>query len=186
MKNALILLAPGCEEMEAVILIDTLRRGGVEVCAAGLTSDVLTASRGVRLLPDCSLDELEAPKGFDSLVLPGGLPGTEALREDLRVRDLLRAYAASETQWITAICAAPTVLAAHGLLEGKRYTCYPGLKDRIEQGTWVDEAVVEDGRIITSQGPGTSFACALHLLTRLADMETARSVAAGMLVPFSA
>jgi 4-methyl-5(b-hydroxyethyl)-thiazole monophosphate biosynthesis len=184
--KALILLAEGCEEMEAVILMDTLRRGGVEVTAAGLTEGPVTASRGVVLVPDVLLDDLENPKDFDMLVLPGGLPGTERLREDLRVRDLLLAYFADTAKRVAAVCAAPTVLDAHGLLEGRRFTCYPALKDRCAGGgDWVNAPVVKDGNLITSQGPGTSFAFALTLVEALAGSEAAKSVADGMLVDFS-
>jgi 4-methyl-5(b-hydroxyethyl)-thiazole monophosphate biosynthesis len=181
--KALVLLAEGCEEMEAVIVMDTLRRGGVEVVGAGLAEGPLTASRGVVLLPDTALDALENAKEFDVLILPGGLPGTEALREDLRVRDLLMAYMGNPAKRVAAVCAAPTVLDGLGLLEGKRFTCYPGLKDRCTGGgTWVDAAVVEDETLITSQGPGTSFAFALRILERLSGADAARDVAAGMLI----
>jgi len=182
MKSVLVLLAPGCEEMEAVILIDTLRRGGITVCAAGLEPGVLTASRGVKLEPDLPLDQVPAPKDFDVLALPGGLPGTEALLADPRVRDLLRAYASSPSKRIAAICAAPMVLDACGLLENKSFTCYPSLRGKIRQGRWLDQPVVEDGLLITSQGPGTAFAFALFLLDRLSGPETTRDVAKGLLL----
>jgi len=165
-----------------VIIIDTLRRGGVDVCAAGLEDGVLTASRGVKLEPDLPLDAVAEPKDYDVLVLPGGLPGTEALRGDPRVRDLLRAYAAAPDKRIAAICAAPLVLDACGLLDDKRYTCYPSVQDQITRGAWQNQAVVEDGRLITSQGPGTAFAFALFLLERLTGPENARQVAGGMLL----
>ena len=181
--NALILLADGCEEMEAVILLDTLRRGGVEVVGAGLKAGPLTASRGVVITPDVPLDDLEGAKDFDVLILPGGLPGTEALREDPRVRDLLLAYFGDAGKWVAAICAAPTVLDGLGLLEGRPFTCYPALKERCTGGgTWLDQAVVEDGNLITSQGPGTAFVFALRILARLAGEDAAREVADGMLV----
>lgn len=168
--------------MEAVIIVDVLRRGGITVCAAGLEPGVLTASRGVKLEPDLPLDDVTAPKDYDILVLPGGLPGTEALRGDPRVRDLLRAYASSPGKRIAAICAAALVLDACGLLEGKSFTCYPSVRDDIPAGTWLDRPVVEDGNLITSQGPGTAFAFALFLVDRLAGPETARTVADGMLL----
>lgn len=181
--KALILLADGCEEMEAVIVIDTLRRAGVEVTAAGLAEGPVTASRGVTLLPDCALDKLEGAKDFDVLILPGGLPGTERLREDLRVRDLVLAYRADASKRVAAICASPTVLDVNGCLDGHRFTCYPALKDQCEGGGhWVNEPVVLDGNLITSQGPGTSFAFALALVEALAGEEAARTVAEGMLV----
>ncbi|MCC5848123.1 MAG: DJ-1/PfpI family protein [Verrucomicrobia bacterium] len=179
--KALVLLAPGCEEMEAVIVMDVLRRGGVDVVGAGLDPGVLTASRGVKIEPDLPLDALENAKDFDLLVLPGGLPGTEAMLADVRVRDLVLHYATTPGQLLGAICAAPLVLDAHGVLEGKGFTCFPTLRHRIETRGWSPERVVEDGELITSQGPGTAMAFALCLVRRLAGEEAAHSVAEGLL-----
>ncbi len=181
MKKACVLLAPGCEEMEAVIVIDVLRRGGVEVVATGLQEGVFEASRQVKLCGDVALDDLENAKDFDLLVLPGGIPGTHALRDDPRVRDLLLHYFQSPHKTIGVICAAALVLDAHGLLEGKRFTCYPSTAPDIQGGTWVDERVVVDGNLITSQGPGTAMAFALKLVERLVGVETSMEVAEGML-----
>lgn len=181
MKKACVLLAPGCEEMEAVIILDVLRRGGVETVSAGLVSGVFAASRDVKLEADVSLDECTEAKEFDLLVLPGGIPGTNALREDPRVRDLLLHYLQAPGKRVGAICAAALVLDAHGLLEGRRFTCYPGVADQIQGGTYVEERVVEDGNLITSQGPGTAMAFALKLVELLTDAETAKQVADAML-----
>jgi 4-methyl-5(b-hydroxyethyl)-thiazole monophosphate biosynthesis len=181
--NALILLAPGCEEMEAVIVIDTLRRGGVRVVAAGLEAGPLTASRGVVLVPDLPLDAVEDAKNFQMLILPGGLPGTKALQADPRVRDLLAAYLNDPAKTVAAICAAPTVLDGFGWLDGREFTCYPGQRGALVSAAgWRPQEVVEDGNLITSQGPGTSFRFALALLRRLAGEAAAREVARGMLV----
>ncbi|MDF3128885.1 DJ-1/PfpI family protein [Kiritimatiellaeota bacterium B1221] len=181
MKSACVLLAPGCEEMEAVIVIDVLRRGGVEVVAAGLQAEMFEASRGVKITPDIGLDALAEAKEFDLLVLPGGLPGTEALRNDDRVRDLLIHYFQSADKTVGVICAASLVLDAHGLLEGRKFTCYPSTAPEIQGGTWVDERVVTDGNLVSSQGPGTAMAFALKLVERLAGVETRMEVAEGML-----
>jgi len=181
MKKACVLLAPGCEEMEAVIVIDVLRRGGIEVVSAGLQSGVFEASRGVRLEADVSLDDLVGAKDFDLLVLPGGLPGTEALRDDVRVRDLLLHYVQTTGKRVGVLCAASLVLDAHGLLEGRKFTCYPGVAPDIQGGTWVDERVVIDGNLTTSQGPGTAMAFALELVKQLAGVETRMDVAEGLL-----
>lgn len=181
MSRALVLLASGCEEMEAVITIDVLRRGGVEVVAAGLKPGTVHASRDVKLLPDVLLDECEEVKEFDVLVLPGGLPGTEALREDMRVRDLLIHYFNHPEKTVATICAAALVLERHGVLEGRRFTCYPKFREDISSGTWMDQPVVIDGDLITSQGPGTAMAFALTLVERLVDRETRSDVAAAML-----
>ncbi|MDA3873547.1 MAG: DJ-1/PfpI family protein [Kiritimatiellae bacterium] len=181
MKKACVLLAPGCEEMEAVIVLDVLRRGGIETVSAGLVSGVFAASRDVKLEADVPLDKLAEAKEFDLLVLPGGMPGTKALREDPRVRDLLLHYFQTPGKRVGCICAAALVLDAHGFLEGRRFTCYPGVADQIQGGTYVEEQVVEDGNLITSQGPGTAMAFALKLVELLTDTETRRQVADAML-----
>jgi 4-methyl-5(b-hydroxyethyl)-thiazole monophosphate biosynthesis len=181
MKKACVLFAPGCEETEAVTIVDVLRRGGVNVVTAGLQEGVFEASRGVKLEADISLDKLAGAKEFDILILPGGIPGTEALRNDSRVRDLLLYYLQTEGKKVGCICAAALVLDAHELLEGKRFTCYPALAGDVEGGTWVDERVVVDGNLTTSQGPGTAMAFALELVKQLVDEETRDQVAEGLL-----
>lgn len=183
MKSALILLAPGCEEMEAVITMDTLRRAGIRVVSAGIDPGEVVASRGVRLLPDAVLHELEEAKSFDVLILPGGMPGTERLCEEVAVRDLVCWYAGQPDRWLAAICAAPLVLQQAQVLAEKRFTAYPGLKHRLVQGHYVDETVVMDGRLVTSQGPATSFVFALTLVELLAGKEARHAVAEGLLWP---
>ncbi|MFP4154725.1 MAG: DJ-1/PfpI family protein, partial [Halothiobacillaceae bacterium] len=129
MSKALILIAEGFEELEAVTVIDLLRRGDVEVVVAGLVAGPLRGSRGTVIVPDLSLNDLRnAPEGFDLVVLPGGQPGADTLRDDPRVIELLQA------QWqagrrVGAICAAPKVLLRAGLLGGRRFTHYPGALD---------------------------------------------------------
>jgi protein deglycase len=181
MKTAMVLLAAGCEEMEAVIILDVLRRGGIETTAVGLQAGMFEASRGVKLTPDIALDDLEAAKDFDLMVLPGGIPGTLALRDDVRVRDLLLHYFQSPGKTVGVICAAALVLDAHGLLEGRTFTCYPATAKEIQGGTRLNDPVVIDGNLITSQGPGTAMAFALQLVETLTDKETRDAVAAGML-----
>lgn len=169
--RVLVPLADGCEEIEAVTLIDILRRGGIEVVAAGLDGNVVTASRGVKLQPDTDLDSA-LEQDFDMVVLPGGAGGADRLEADPRVGELLRKMANSG-KFTAAICAAPKVLARAGLLDGRRATSYPGFLDRnpAKDMQYVDAAVVEDGRIFTSRGPGTAMDFALKLLEVLAGVE---------------
>ena len=181
MSRAMVILAPGCEEMEAVISIDVLRRGGVNVTVASLEEGVLVASRDVRLEGDVALDALRDPKDFDLLVLPGGMPGTLAMCNDVRVRDLLVHYLSAPGKRVATICAAALVLEEHDLLEGRTFTCYPTVREKISAGTWVDQPVVIDGDLITSQGPGTAMAFALTLVEILVDRATRDQVAEGML-----
>ena len=168
MQKVLILLAQGCEELEAVTVIDLLRRAQLGVVTAGLAPGAVTASRGTVLVPDSTL-EVELGRDFDLIVLPGGLPGARYLDEDPRVRALLQRQVAAG-RFIAAICAAPKVLAAAGLLDGKRATAYPGSVNAAEFPlvTLVTGPVVVDGRVVTSRGPGTAMDFALCLIALLA------------------
>jgi 4-methyl-5(b-hydroxyethyl)-thiazole monophosphate biosynthesis len=181
MSKVLVLLAQGCEELEAITVIDLLRRAGIEVVAAGLQAGPVTASRGTVLVPDSTL-EAELGKTFDMVVLPGGLPGAQHLEEDQRVRDLLQRQAAAG-HFVAAICAAPKVLAAAGLLDGKRATAYPGAVNAADfpRMTLSSEPVVVDGRVVTSRGPGTAMDFALCLIEQLLG-ETCRQEVESQLV----
>ncbi|MGC9457564.1 MAG: DJ-1 family glyoxalase III [Halothiobacillaceae bacterium] len=169
MSKALILMAPGFEELEAISVIDILRRAGVEVVVAGLAAGPLRASRDTVILPDATIDELpDDAEGFDLVVLPGGQPGANTLRDDPRVVSMVQAQWAAGRQ-VAAICAAPKVLARAGLLAGRRVTHYPGALDAAEaEGAEVTGAAVEvDGKLITGRGPGTALDFALALVEAL-------------------
>jgi 4-methyl-5(b-hydroxyethyl)-thiazole monophosphate biosynthesis len=166
MAKVLIPLAQGCEELEAVTVADILRRAGITVITAGLDDGVVRASRGMMLLPDATLNEALGTD-FDMIVLPGGMPGSEYLKNDVRVIDLLKRMAAAG-KYTAAICAAPMALHAAGLLEGRRGTSFPGVLDRLS-GThaFLDDKVVVDGSVVTSRGPGTAMDFALTLVELL-------------------
>jgi protein deglycase len=166
-KQVLVLLAEGCEEIEAVTIIDLLRRAKITVVAAGLQAGTVAASRGVKLVPDMTLDEAMADS-YDMVVLPGGAGGAERLDEDPRVRTLLQSMAV-DGKYVAAICAAPKVLVSAGLLDGRQATSYPGFIDR-QPGTdmrYLEDPVVCDGNIITSRGPGTAMDFGLKLIELL-------------------
>ena len=167
MARVLVPLAEGCEELEAVTVIDLLRRAGIEVVVAGLHDGPVKASRGVVLLPDTTLDAV-LDQEFDMIVLPGGLPGADHLDNDPRIHALLQQMAESE-KYTAAICAAPKVLANAGLLEGRDATSYPGVIDAmgLPATRVLEDPVVQDGRVITSRGPGTAMEFALTLIERL-------------------
>lgn len=168
MARVLVPLAQGCEELEAVTVIDLLRRAEIDVVTAGLDANPVRASRGVNLIPDTTLDQV-ANEDFDMIVLPGGLPGATNLDRDPRIHQLLRQLAA-ENRYTAAICAAPKVLANAGLLEGKSATSYPGHLDpaALPNVKVESAAVVVDGKVITSRGPGTAMDFALQLVETLA------------------
>lgn len=180
MASVLIPLAPGFEDLEAVTLSDLLRRAGIEVVIAGLQRGLIQGSRGIRIEPDAYLDDVLA-RDFDLIALPGGLPGAEHLRDDARVQALLKKMAAAG-RYTTAICAAPMALAHAGLLEGKQATAFPGVLEKLAlSGTRsLDEAVVVDGAVVTSQGPGTAMDFALTLIELLVGDAKRRQVESGL------
>ena len=174
MATVLVPLAQGCEELEAVTIIDLLRRAGVTVTVAGLDAGPVTASRGVVLLPDTTLDAV-LDQDFDLVVLPGGLGGAQRLEADRRISALLRRMA-EQGRYVAAICAAPRVLVNAGLVEGRTITAYPGVLDDQEGIRLSSAAVVRDGTFITSRGPGTALDFALTLIEILCGRASRDSV----------
>lgn len=179
MSEVLVVLAPGFEEIETSTIVDVLRRAEIEVTLAGLEGDgPCRGSRGIVFVPDAAFDDLD--EDFDWVVLPGGLPGTEAMMESGSLSELLRARA-SAGRPIAAICAAPMVLDRAGVLPEGAYTCYPSLAGRVETRGRRDERVVDTPTVVTSQGPGTAMDFALHLIERIEGRERRDAVAAGLL-----
>lgn len=178
MPKVLVPLAQGCEEIEAVMVIDILRRAGITVVSAGLDSQPVRASRGVMLVPDTTLDAV-LNDSFDMIVLPGGQPGTDNLKADKRIIALLQKMA-QQGKHVAAICAAPSVLASAGLLDGKRATSFPASLDGFPKIDLQSAAVVEDSNLITSRGPGTAMDFALTLAERLAGKAKRGEVEAGL------
>lgn len=171
MYRVLVPLAQGCEELEAVTIIDLLRRAKIEVVTAGLNDEPVVASRGVRLIPDISIDDA-IDQNFDMIVLPGGLPGAEHLDNDPRIKSLLKKMANDE-KYTAAICAAPKVLANAGILSNKKATSYPGFLENLDlpDTDLKTDPVVIDGNVITSRGPGTAMDFALALIETLAGKD---------------
>ena len=178
MPKVLVPLAQGCEEIEAVTAIDILRRAGIEVISAGLDTQPVRASRGVMLSPDMTLDSA-LKHDFDMVVLPGGQPGTNHLKADARIIQLVQNMA-RQGKYVAAICAAPSVLAVAGLLDGKHATSFPGALDTFQTVQQQSAAVVEDGKLITSRGPGTAMDFALTLVERLVGKTKRQEVEAGL------
>jgi protein deglycase len=176
MPTVLVPLAAGCEELEAVTLIDLLRRAECHVTTASLEPGPVVASRGVVLLADTTLAEV-LDQDFDLIVLPGGLPGATHLQQDARVIALLqRQHTAG--RYAAAICAAPQVLAHAGVLDGKTATSYPGAVAAVNypQVTFSTAPVVVDGNVVTSRGPGTALDFALQLIELLQGRDCRESV----------
>jgi 4-methyl-5(b-hydroxyethyl)-thiazole monophosphate biosynthesis len=194
-KKALVLLAPGFEEVEAVSPLDYLRRSGIEVTAAALEAPggegrEVAGSHGIGLRADRGLAELAAEAGgisglcrtLDAVVLPGGMPGASNLAASGDTAGLLGAMA-REGRIIAAICASPAVvLAPLGLLKGRRFTCYPGMEEGLEGGFWSEDPVVVDGNLITSRGAGTAGAFAVAIIGALLGPDAGARVARSVLL----
>lgn len=179
MKNALVPLADGFEDIEAVAIIDILRRGGVEVVTAALgPKRSVRSAHGILMEADAVLEDvLESP--WSAIVLPGGGKGTENLRACEPLAERLRRQKYGDGGFVCAICAAPLVLAAADVLEDEDVTCYPTCAEEMGRPV-VDAPAVADGQIITGRGPGAAITFALAVLAQLVGDETADAVAQGM------
>ena len=180
-KRVLVPIADGIEEIEAVCIIDVLRRAGADVTVASVNDLTVTASRGVKLVADCCIDAC-ADREFDLIALPGGIPGAEHLRDDPHLLKLLEDQQTRQRLY-GAICASPAVvLQHHGLLKGREGTCHPGFADRLKNTEKLEARVVVDGNCITSRGPGTAIEFALKLVEQLFGAAKAEEVAKPMVV----
>lgn len=178
MPKVLVPLAGGCEEIEAVSVINILRRAGAKVVVAGLNAKPVCGGRGVMFLTDMDLDTA-LQKDYDMIVLPGGQPGVNNLKADMRVINIVQRMVA-QNKFVAAICAAPLVLASAGVLDKKRATSFPGALDSFPNVQRQLQAFVEDGKIITSRGPGTAMDFALVLVERLCGKAKRLEVESGL------
>lgn len=179
MKTVLVPLADGCEELEAITIMDILTRAGAQVISAGLKPGLVIASRGAKLQPDTTLAEVETST-FDLIALPGGLPGADHLANDPVLQKLLKQQADKNAP-LAAVCAAPRALAAAGVIQQKTITSYPGSLDHLS-GDWrnTGHAVEVDGNIVTGRGPGVAMDFALTLVEKLFGQETRDEVEAAL------
>ncbi len=183
MKQVVVPLAHGFEEIEAVTVVDILRRAGISVTIAGVEAGTppcaVEGRTGIKLVPDLSLDEVKA-SDFDMVVLPGGLKGTQTLQRDPRVARLLRSFEEGG-RYIAAICAAPTVLAAHGMIAGRKLTSHPSVQAQLSGALYDEGRVVIDGKLVTSRGPGTAMEFAMALVEILMGPQKVEEVNQGVL-----
>jgi protein deglycase len=177
MKTILVTLAPGFEEIETITVVDILRRAGARVTLAATVRGVIEGSRGIKIVPDDML-EVIMDKEFDLIFLPGGQPGTDNLKNDLRIIKLLQKMQ-DQGKYISAICAAPTILQKADILKDSSMTCHPSVKFQFD--AYTDDRVVIDGKIITSQSPGTAMELALKLVDILFGVDRMKKVNAGVL-----
>ena len=180
-KTVLVPVADGTEEIEAVTIIDVLRRAGADVTVASVGDLQVTASRGVKLVADALIADC-IDTDYDLVVLPGGIPGAENLRDDEHLKQILLRQQ-SQGRLYGAICAAPAVvLETHGLLQGRVATCHPGFAGQLSDTSSVESNVVFDQGCVTSRGPGTAMVFALKLVELLYGAEKREEVAAPMIV----
>ena len=170
-----LILGAGFEEAEAIVPCDLLRRAGVEVRLAGIGGTDIPGSHGIPVHADCAAETVDLTQA-DMLILPGGLGGVRSIRGCEPVLRAAREMAQAG-KWVAAICAAPTVLAELGLLEGRRATCYPGMEDGMEGAEAVPATCVTDGKIITACGVGGALDFACALITALISREKADEIA---------
>jgi protein deglycase len=184
MKRVLILLANGFEEVEAVTPIDFLRRAELDVTVAGVGSLEITGSRGLKVMCDSLVADLDAGT-YDAIVLPGGMPGASNIAANADAGKIITTMM-KESRLVGAICAAPAVvLEPLGLLKGKRATCYPGFETRFTDVLFSEDRVVVDGNLVTSRGPGTAAEFALMLVSKLAGEDKAAEIKKGTLQPLT-
>lgn len=181
MAKVYVFLADGFEDIEALIPVDVLRRGGVEVVTVSTVEDsqIATSAHGVQVVADAMIDECTFDDA-DLLLLPGGMPGASNLYECDAVRQAVLNQHHQQKR-IAAICAAPAVvLAQTGVLDGRRATCYPGFEQLLTKAEYTADLVTVDGHVTTAEGPAAALPFAYELLSQLVDAETSRQVAEGM------
>ena len=173
-----VLLADGFEEIEALTPADVLRRAGIETALVGVYGKCVTGAHGIKIECDIEIDKADADS-VEMIVLPGGLPGADNLRNDKRVMKLVN-DADNKKIFIAAICAAPRILGELGILDGKEAVCYPGFEKYLRGAKLSDKRVVRDGSIITAVGMGASAEFALELVSALKSPDESRRIKKGI------
>ncbi len=175
-----VFFGTGYEEIEALAVVDILRRAQVEVCLVGVSGKTVVSSRKVRIDMDTTMEEFDASE-VDMLVLPGGVPGVEHLYASSKLMELAKAFK-RENKWLGAICAAPSVLGKWGLLEGERATCYPGYEEELKGCEVVAQRTVVSHKIITGIGAGASLEFALAIVEELVGIEKVKEIKKAMIL----
>jgi 4-methyl-5(b-hydroxyethyl)-thiazole monophosphate biosynthesis len=180
-KKVLVAAADGIEELEAITIVDCLRRAGADLTVASVQELEITTARKVKITADCLITDCKN-KVYDLIVLPGGMPGAEHFRDNEELTEMLKKQKNSP-RFYAAICASPAIVFEyHGLLSDKKATCYPAMVEKLRNKQALSQKVVVDGNCITSQGPGTALEFALKLVELLFGSEKANQLAEAMLV----
>lgn len=180
MKKAVLFLAEGFEEVEAVGTVDYLRRSGIETVIASIKNEAVTSAHGVTILADTTVDKLDL-SNYDAIILPGGKKGAENLRDDGRIIKAVKDFYALG-KLVAAICAAPIVLDKAGVLAGKSFTVYKTFKNDIKNGTYKNMRSVTDGNIITGSGPGSVFEFCYAIVSYMEGEEIANKICLDMII----
>ena len=175
-----IILGKGFEPMEAIAPCDILRRGGAEVRFAGIGGTLIEGGHGISVQADCTVEQMKLAEA-DMVLLPGGLGGVESILGCQAALDAVK-RAWDGGKYVAAICAGPTVLAKLGITAGRRATCYPGCETQMPGTEYTPVQAQQDGKLITGQAPGASFAFGLKLLAALRGEQTAADVEGGMFI----
>ena len=173
-----IILGTGFEEMEAICPCDILRRGGVEAKLAGIGGTQITGGNGITVQADCTVEEMDLEQ-MELIMLPGGMGGVHSILGSETAMEAVR-YAHEQGRLVSAICAAPTILAKLGITDGKQAVVYPGLEEQMGSARMQDVNAVRDGRVLTGRAPGAAVDFGLMLLEALKGAETAAQVRAGL------
>lgn len=183
MKKIIVPLAEGFEEIEAISIIDILRRANIEVATVQLNDDEeVLGAHGIKVKADLKLNDLESLDYYDGIAVPGGMGGVNNLMANNTILEIIKSLS-DAGKIVSAICAGPMVLEKAGVLKGIKATCYPGLEDELKSAKIVDEIVVVDNNIITSKGPATAGVFALELIGQLLGEEIKNAVSEGILLP---
>jgi 4-methyl-5(b-hydroxyethyl)-thiazole monophosphate biosynthesis len=169
-----VLLGTGFEEVEAITPIDLLRRAGIGVITVGLNGQTVYGSHNIGIQADITIDQMDISQ-MDMIVLPGGLGGVASIKNCQKAMDAI-VHAQQQGKWIAAICAAPTLVAKYGYLEGKNAVCYPSMENELYGANCVDAAVVRDGKIITARAAGASEEFSFELIRALVSKDAAEKV----------
>lgn len=182
MNKVLVMLANGFEEVEALTVVDYLRRTGIEVNMVSTEKDLqVEGAHGIKVIGDLMIDDIREPLNYRGVFIPGGLPGATNLRDDPRVTDLVRTLA-DGGKMIASICAGPIVLNKAGVLDGKKVTSYPGYARDLVGAVYKEDLVVRDGNIITSRGPATAVYLAVEIIGYLQGEEKLRELRKAILL----